>query len=320
MNVLNNKSINLALSNIKQRKAINEKEFEMKLSQAKKSSPTISSIELELMQIGSQIAMSTISGNFECLEALKNKSMLLSSQKADLLKSLGVDDKPNYTCKKCNDTGFVNDGLCSCVYNELKRLSFCELFSDVGIKALTFDNFDLSYYPDDVYFDGYYPRKVMNTTLNIAKEFVKSFPNGKNLLFVGNTGLGKTHLSIAIAAEITAKGYDVIYGSSQNILSKAVREEMDWSSNNEYVNRLLNCDLLVFDDLGTELDSKHGSAMLYNIINTRIQKQKSTIINTNLSDQEIETKYDPRIASRLIGNYTARYFLGNDIRQIKAGQ
>ena len=317
---MNLQTINDALVKIREHGANADKEYEASIKAATELNKEIYDLDMLLKQIGAKIALTAMSGNCEALESLKNKALLLSAKKADLLKSVGVQSAPDYACKKCNDRGYINGELCECVKQEAKKLALARVFGNEFAKGATFENFSLKYYPEDKDTSGYSPKKVMTTTLKISKEFADRFPEGKNLLFIGGCGLGKTHLTLAIATELASKGYDVVYGSAQNLLQKAVRDSMDWSSDGSFTDHLLNADLLVIDDLGTEFSTTISGSVLYNIIDTRLQRGLSTIINTNIEYEELEKRYDPRIASRLIGNYTARYFLGNDIRQIKAGQ
>ena len=317
---MNLQTVNEALAKIRENGAKADKEFEAKVKAATELNKEIYDLDMLLKQIGAKIALTAMSSNSEALDALKEKALLFSAKKADLLKSVGVQAAPNYSCNKCNDRGYIDGKLCDCVKAEAKKIALERVFGSDITKGATFDNFSLKHYPEEKDESGYSPKKVMTTTLKISKDFADKFPEGKNLLFIGGCGLGKTHLSLAIAAELASKGYDVVYGSAQNLLQKAVRDSMDWSSDGSFTEHLLSADLLVIDDLGTEFSSNPSNSVLYNIIDTRLQRGLSTIINTNIEYEELEKRYDPRIASRLIGNYTARYFLGNDIRQIKAGQ
>ncbi len=312
---MNNEAINKALEKVKNRKKHNEANYDNLINKAIAENKEIAEITNLMSTVGAKIAMTAMTGNEVAVAALRDKLTLLSAKKADMLKAAGIPNRPEYTCKKCNDAGIVDQVLCSCVLEELKKDACNQFSNDMG-----FENFNLTYYPEKQNSDGYSPKKVMANTFEICKKFVKEFPCSKNLLFMGGCGLGKTHLTVAICKEIAANGYDVIYGSAQNILSKAVKSEMDWSSDGTYVENLLSCDLLALDDLGTEFSTAPANAMLYNIINTRLVANKSTLISTNLEFDELEKKYDPRIVSRFIGNYSGRYFLGNDIRQAKANE
>ena len=155
----------------------------------------------------------------------------------------------------------------------------------------------------------------VNLVLAIAVLCVGSY---KNLMFMGGTGLGKTHLSLAIANVALNKGYSVIYGTSQNIFSD-LQDENFGRTDNIYYNEhdILNTDLLILDDLGTEFRSQFSEACLYNIVNTRILKKKATIISTNFSFEDLERDYNQRVTSRLAGEYSVLTLEGSDIRYIK---
>jgi DNA replication protein DnaC len=161
----------------------------------------------------------------------------------------------------------------------------------------------------------------MTSILARAKEYAKTFglsDRNDSLLFIGKTGLGKTHISTAIAKEIIDKGYDVVYDTIGNIIN--TYEQQTFGHNEEAaatVNRYLECDLLIIDDLGTELTNQFTVSCLYNVINSRINAARSTFINTNLSQKDIETKYAERITSRIFGEYYPLAFKGIDVRKQK---
>ena len=136
-------------------------------------------------------------------------------------------------------------------------------------------------------------------------------------MFTGNTGLGKTHLSLSIVNELVKKDFDVLYSSAYNLFSKMENERFNLHTEDTY-NYAISCDLLVIDDLGSEFVSPFIQTLIYNIVNTRILASKPVIINTNLEIDELETKYTARVSSRLLGNYVTKEFVGRDIRQIKS--
>ena len=139
-----------------------------------------------------------------------------------------------------------------------------------------------------------------------------------NLLMQGGTGLGKTHLSLAIAHEAIEKGYGVIYGSAQNMVTNLEKERFQKDNEQQDTNQLmLQCDLLIIDDLGTEFSTSFVTAAIYNIVNTRLMTHKPTIISTKLSMKELEERYTERFASRILGSYIPLFFRGKDIRQQK---
>lgn len=180
----------------------------------------------------------------------------------------------------------------------------------------TFENFDLSYYSETPLENSIVPRAKAQKVLEVTRKYAQNFStNSKNLLFLGKTGLGKTHLSLAIANVVINKGYSVCYGTSQNICDDLQSEQFGRSENIAYTKRqVLDCDLLVLDDLGTELDNQYSIATIYNIINTRLLSAKPTIISTNCEFEELLNKYDQRITSRITGEYVKLYLFGDDIR------
>ncbi|MBQ6267804.1 MAG: ATP-binding protein [Clostridia bacterium] len=223
-----------------------------------------------------------------------------------------------YTCKQCEDTGFVGGYACECRKTLLAELSRQALESVAPSAQCTFDTFSLDYYPLPVDAQlGVSPRKRMAEILDYCRSYAEDFgPDSESLYMHGATGLGKTHLSLAIANTVTAQGYSVIYDSAQNLLAALEREKFGGGTG-ERAQELLDCDLLIIDDLGSEFSTSFTVAAVYNLINTRINRQKPVIISTNLTETELEAKYSQRITSRIIGSYVSLLFLGKDIRQIK---
>ncbi len=224
-----------------------------------------------------------------------------------------------YTCKKCNDTGFSGGYVCECRKALLKETAMQELASVSASAKCTFENFDVSYYPLPVDQNlGVSPQNRMKSVAEYCRCYAEDFDSESESLYLhGATGLGKTHLSLAIANVVTEKGYNVIYDSAQNIFTSLEREKFSYSGNGEREKELLDCDLLIIDDLGSEFTTSFTTSALYNIINTRINRSKPVIISTNLTETELEDKYTQRVTSRIIGNYVSLLFLGKDIRQLK---
>ncbi len=274
-------------------------------------------INRRLSAIGAEIAITALSGDLKKLKRLQDETTALTREKTVLCVEAGIKEI-EYDCDACKDTGYVRGRICTCVHNLVKKMRIDELSREFPVDECRFENFDLNYYPADET-GGIVPRKKMTQLLKLCREYVIGFDPkcSANLLFMGSAGLGKTHLSLAIVYELTQKNYDVIYGSAYNLFSAMEKEHFESHSQNSY-NAAINCDLLVIDDLGSEFSTNYTKTLLYNIVNTRLLAKKPMIINTNLSMSEIENLYTPRIASRLIGNFTARKFFGRDIRQIKA--
>lgn len=240
-----------------------------------------------------------------------------------LLKKHGLPEdylEVKYTCPICEDTGFIETRLCSCHIEVLKELAFNEASKKSPLKFCSFDDFRLDYYSDEAPSrceDS--PRQKMTDIFNLCKLYAASFDTrSQSIIMRGPTGLGKTHLSLSIAGDVIKKGYNVIYNSAQNIFNELEKERFGkTNTNGAYEAMVLECDLLVIDDLGAEFLTSFTKAALYNIINTRMNSGLPTIISTNLTLIEIENNYTQRISSRIIGEYLDLCFEGNDIRQLK---
>ena len=218
-----------------------------------------------------------------------------------------------YECSICNDVGYVNGKMCSCLRKELAVAGYHSSGIYKLIQKENFDNFDFNYYTGE-------DRKNIENIYDLSKDFAENFSKKemRNLLFIGGTGLGKTHLSTSIAKVVIDKGFDVVYETAQRVFKDYEDERFGRAQKNtegEYPSaKYEDCDLLIIDDLGAEMQSQFNSSALYGIINTRINADKSTIISTNLTQGEMLDRYSDRITSRLLGNYEVCLFKGKDIR------
>ncbi len=224
-----------------------------------------------------------------------------------------------YECDKCSDTGFVGVKMCSCMKEKLVLAGYES--SGIGnlIKLKTFDNFDPMYQKHD-------KKAAENNKVvyGFCKKYAEEFKEKENinLLLIGATGLGKTHLSTAVAGRVIARGFDVVCETAQNFFSDFEFERFNRPYDSDAENKTEKyfvCDLLIIDDLGTELTNQFTVSCLYNIINTRLNRGKAMIINTNLTRDELNKRYADRITSRLFGEFSPLLFLGTDMRQIKLG-
>ncbi len=292
-------------------------EYERKLNELRENSEEYRDIELGLSKLGPAIALAAMSGDDAEFNNFRKMSEKLNARKKELFTENGIV-VPGFMCAKCRDTDYFGGELCDCVKDIAKNLVAEELSRSMPIGNCTFENFDLSYYSDSPDENGRVPRKRAAAILSSAKEFAKNFPSGKSLLFMGEPGLGKTHLSLAIVSAVSENGYSVVYGPAGKLFSEVEKEHFSYNGETEKLDSLLTADLLVIDDLGTEFLSSFTSSLFYNIVNTRLLEGKPTIISTNLSIDELEKKYSNRIASRFMGNYDAKLFIGDDIRQQKA--
>ena len=253
------------------------------------------------------------------LEELKAESKALVAQRAAILTANGYSEnamKPEYICPACEDKGFIGGRMCACHKQLLKDLMRQEVGKFAPLERCNFENFDLNYYDDTPLENSIVPRKRAEAIYNRAWNYAKSFQRGsENLLFLGATGVGKTHLSLAIANVVINRGFSVCYGTSQNICDDLRNEMFGRDENIAYTkNQVLDADLLVLDDLRTEIDNQYNIATLYNVINSRILSGKPTIISTNYDFDELFEKYDQRITSRISGEYKTITLFGTDNR------
>ena len=257
------------------------------------------------------------------LAGLKDENLRAQEEIKRLLRAHGYPEdhlETQYFCKKCGDVGSVGTRVCDCMIDVLRDLAFKEAGERSPLRFSSFEDFSLDYYPDEVSKQyGCSSRERMRQIFSLCREYAENFDTrSENLLMVGPTGLGKTHLSLAIAGEVIKKGYNVIYNSAQNLLSDLQKEYFGKAEERgQYEAMVLECDLLVIDDLGVEFATQFTRAELYNVINTRLNARRPTIISTNLSLLELEHAYSSRISSRLIGDFLKLEFFGADVRQIK---
>lgn len=286
--------------------------------------PLISKYEAQLSETGLSVVKAIGMGSDarEYINQLSQLNLAVQDKIRSLLKENGFPEdflETPYTCKTCGDTGYNGGYICECRKELLKSIAKEELASVSTSDRCRFDNFSLEYYPQPV--DGALgvsPYKRMSEILEYCKCYAEDFDTDSESLYMhGATGLGKTHLSLAIANVVAENGFRVIYDSAQNLLSSLEKEKFSYSGSGDREKEILDCDLLIIDDLGSEFSTNFTVAALYNIINTRINRSKPVIISTNLSETELEAKYTQRITSRIIGNYVSLLFLGKDIRQIK---
>ena len=219
----------------------------------------------------------------------------------------------HYTCPRCDDTGFVGGKPCECLQQEIGRIGAEALNARSQLSLSQFSDFSLSYYAD-LPTEQYY---TMQQNFAACQQYADTFSPGTsgNLYLCGGTGLGKTHLSLAIANEVLQKGYSVIYDSAINLMHTLDQEQFRRTKESgDTLPSLLECDLLILDDFGTEFDTSFSRSMLYTIINSRVNARKPMIVNTNLTHQEVQERYGDRILSRLISSSRILPFYGKDIR------
>lgn len=291
--------------------------------------PEVEEINRKLASCSVKAARAVLSGKDtkETLEKLAIISAELQLMQTDILRDNGFSADymdPKYTCPDCRDTAYIEqDGktvYCDCFLRLLRDCACDELNKLSPLELSTFDTFNLNYYPYDSNSEGVSPYSRMSKILNFCKNYARTFDGtNRSILMRGATGLGKTHLSLAIANEVLSKGYYVVYVSAPSILSKLENAHFNYNSlEEEYLlDTLSSCDLLIIDDLGTEFMTQYSKATVYNIFNNRLMKQKTVIINTNMTIRELEATYSQRFVSRIMGSCDKLDFIGKDIRAAK---
>lgn len=314
------------------KRILEEQEADNRKTEFYKAHPELQMLDEKLTSLAISTSLSLINKNSkEKLDELNNSIDKIKKEKIKILNSLNVSEDyflPKYECKICKDTGYISTQnnqteMCSCLKQRLFNLEYNK--SNIyNLKNQNFESFNLNLYSDDINPEKYKskisPRKNISLIKDICFKFIENFdnPNEKNLLFTGNTGLGKTFLSSCIANELIKKGKTVLYQTAPVMLDTIIdyRFNKQNSSPDIYYN-ILHADLLIIDDLGTEAINNIKFTELFNIINTRLLNQNKitkTIISTNLSLQNLFNNYDERIVSRIVGSYNICYFFGDDIR------
>lgn len=282
--------------------------------------PEIDAIDRKIAVRMLDMTKKAISGNTSTVASTKDEVLNLRMKKAELMTKNGFPQdylEDIFTCPICKDTGYVNGKVCSCLEKIYKKELTKQLSGLLRTGNESFDRFSLDYYygPD---------REHMQKVLQLCREFADVFPNASNLILSGAPGLGKTFLSACIAREIADRGYSVIYDTAITCLGAFERQQFAKDLEQEQaasrVNSMLECDLMILDDLGTEQPTPATVSALYNLINTRLNNGKITVINTNLNSDSIKKRYTPAICSRLDGYFITIPFVGTDIRQKLKGK
>ncbi|NLO08853.1 MAG: ATP-binding protein [Clostridiales bacterium] len=326
---LKNDQYNQILREYDERRFRNKHELDKRIQEAYQAIPQLKDLEDELISLSAQSGRLALFGNTEALDELKDNTTRLREQQRQLLLDNGYPEDYlhiQYSCNKCKDSGFISNEKCSCFKQAIADM----IYEGSNIKSVleleNFSTFSFKYYSDD-YIDesiGLSPLSNMQKIVATCKSFIRHFDKKhENLLFLGNTGVGKTFLANCIAKELLDRGYTVIYLTAFRLFDilekykfgKEAENTLAAANQFEYI---LDCDMLIIDDLGTELSNSFTTSQLYLIINERLLRQKSTLISTNLSLDNLNTNYSERIYSRIISNYCIRRIVGEDIRLHKA--
>ena len=286
--------------------------------------PEIKRLDSELSKNMASLSVLVLRGGKDldsALDEMKVQNALIKEKRAAILSANGYPEdylEPQYTCKNCSDTGRKNSILCSCYKEVCRAEAQKELAASSGSNACSFDNFKLEYYADNGAEDGTNPRRKMNNYYNFCINYAKSFSaSSPSVVMIGKTGLGKTHLSLAIAKTVIEGGCGVVYAPAQKLVAALERERFSGSESDALSRKYTECDLLIIDDLGAEFQNSFSVSAIGSLINERLYENRPTIISTNLSVKELNERYSERTASRILGEYKRLQFIGEDIRFLK---
>lgn len=325
--ILNNSQYNKILREYDRRRIQNKHDLDLRTKEVYEKIAMMEVIDHEIISNSIHYAKTSIMGSQKDLEDLKDKNTDLSMKRVELLIEHGFPSDyllPHYHCVDCKDTGYITSEKCHCFKQAIVDLIYSQDALKKIIQKENFQTFSYDYY-SNTYIDEttkMTPMMNIKKVVNVCKEFIQSFSSSyHNMLFYGNTGVGKTFLTNCIAKELIDQANLVIYLTSFqlfDILEKdKFRKDEETNKKERRLDFILECDLLIIDDLGTELNNSFISSQLYNCINERHLKQKSTIISTNLSLEQLSSTYSERIFSRITGNYKLLKIVGDDIRYKK---
>lgn len=299
-------------------------ELESRKSSLYAKLPILKQLDDEMVTNSIRSAKLAIMGDDAAIDQLKKENLDLSMRKTEVLLEHGYCAdylSPRYECKDCEDTGYIGTEKCHCFKQAIVDLVYSQSNIKSVLKKENFSSYSLDYFSDtDIdKTTNLTPRANAQRVLSIAKNFVASFDQVyRNILLYGNTGVGKTFLSNCIAKELLDSGHTIIYLTSFqlfDILEKqAFQKDEEGVEANNQLNYILDCDLLIIDDLGTELSNSFTNTKLFLVINERHLRSKSTIISTNLPIDSIKSNYSERIYSRITSDYMCLKLFGDDIR------
>lgn len=321
------KIMRLALQRFEQDRQDREDRFQARRESIFQRQPRLREVENQLRSTMSRIIADALRKGTDpraAIQRLKTENLGLQEEKQALLAHLGLgpdalEEQP--VCALCGDTGYHNGRVCRCLRAYYAREQQKELSRMLDLGNQSFDTFRLEWYAEEENPAlGISDRENMDRIKRTCRRFAEQFgQKGGNLLLTGAPGLGKTHLSAAIAREVSDEGYSVVYDTAGQVFQRFEAQKFgreDGQADTD-VDRVLSCDLLILDDLGTEMTTSFVQSALYQIVNGRLLEKRSTIISTNLKPTELERRYSSQIASRIEGEYQILPFTGRDIRKLK---
>lgn len=318
---LNEKYYAAAHFQLDKRREHNKTTEEKRRNEVLRTLPEYGQLEARLALTASKIAPAILShdGNVtELIEKLRRENLNIQRNMAALLEKSGLPADyldPIYTCPVCRDKGYADGKWCGCFMKLVYAAASKDMNEQAAMTLSRFDDFNLNFYPDAPCPDNpaVSQKSAMTEVFTYCFKFAENFDGSESgILMMGATGLGKTHLSLAIANRVIERGYSVIYGSTPEIL-RTLNSEQFGRSDGDTMSLLMGCDLLVLDDLGAENSSEYNLSQIYEIINARINRRLPMIVSTNFSVRELPERYSDRICSRLFSMYKMLFY-GSDNR------
>ncbi|MFV0414374.1 MAG: ATP-binding protein [Oscillospiraceae bacterium] len=282
--------------------------------------PGLTQLVAQQTAVGTAAAGLAAAGMAEQAAAKRAELQGIAKRRALLLAQHGyteADLRPRYSCPLCKDTGYRGGAMCSCVIEEAKRLRRQEINQAGPLRLCSFASFSVQRYPESKEGVAASPRAAMQHILGDCRDYAEDFgPQSPSLFMYGDAGLGKTHLALSIAAQVLEAGFDVIYVSAQSAFS-AIGKDRYENTGEGLFQSMLEADLLVVDDLGTEYLDAYTGSRFYELVNTRLNR-RPTIYTTNICKQDLlNQRYTEKIASRLLGECHLMRFIGRDLRLYK---
>ena len=311
----------LAVNELKTKRFNNKIKHEKNLNFVSKICPEIKELQNSLNLTSIRISKAIFNqkkNSKELIEKIHINNVQIKNKISELL--LKNNLPKNFlnlesSCKICKDYGIVNNEFCECFKKTIKKITAIEFQKNSSLKIVSFKDFNLNHYSKEIDSeDCISPYDQMKSIFLICQNFANNFPKYSNgLIMCGLTGLGKTHLSLAIANEIISNGFCATYQTAAEITRKMSDQYFKKDQTNQ-INMITEPDLLILDDIGSEFDSAFNKSTIFEIINIRTSKKLPLIISTNLSPKQLEEKYGQRVASRIFSSLNTLFFKGTDNR------
>lgn len=287
--------------------------LEQRRAEAYKKDPKIRAVDAELSRKYRELITAAFGGKAPSKKETRAVAVDHLATRAELLVQAGfpVDYlELKYHCSKCSDEGFIQGKMCACYRKALNKEAASRTKLARLMEEQTFKSFKLDLYPEGA------ARKNMERVYNKVKDYAENFsPKAGNLLFTGGTGVGKTFLSSAVARHVIDKGFSVVYDSISNIISEF--EAVKFNKSQIDLSKYDTCDLLIIDDLGTEMITQFSESVVYTLLNNRINMRKPMIVSTNINADRVGEMYSQSVVSRLSGEFLILPFMGKDLRQYR---